>query len=69
MTALTRHWRRYAHSPIERQTITDERDPSIATETIRMHRLVRRSRQTAPPRGAGTRAMRSDRGARGGLSR
>ena len=26
---------------IERQTITDERDPSIATETIRLHRLVR----------------------------
>jgi tetratricopeptide (TPR) repeat protein len=30
-----------AFALIERQTITDERDPSIATETIRMHRLVR----------------------------
>ena len=30
-----------AFALVERQTITDERDPSFSTETIRVHRLVR----------------------------
>jgi tetratricopeptide (TPR) repeat protein len=30
-----------AFALIDRETITDERDPSIATDTIRLHRLVR----------------------------
>ena len=68
--ASTRSLRRSAPLPSSTaQTIVDERDPSIRTETIRLHRLVR---QVAADRCIGEARdharRRPDRGLRGGLS-
>ena len=58
-----------AFALVDRETIADERDPAITTETIRLHRLVR-GRGGAPARRARRgRSAGADRGDRGGLSR
>ena len=58
-----------AFALVDRETIADERDPAITTETIRLHRLVRtvaawRRQGDAIESGAAG----SDRGSGGGLS-
>ena len=58
-----------AFALVDRETIVDERDPAITTDTIRLHRLVREvaaARREGEAREAARRAL--DRGAGGGLS-
>ena len=59
-----------AFALVDRETIVDERDPAITTETIRLHRLVREV-AAARREGEAREAARagSDRGDGGGLSR
>ncbi len=53
-----------AFALVDRETIADERDPSVTTETIRLHRLVRirrrlGDRRPRPKRGGGDSSRRS----------
>ena len=59
-----------AFALLDRETIPDERDPAIKTDTIRLHRVGARSRGgTVHWRRAGGFASRADRGHGSGLSR